>query len=88
MRIGFDSLKFEIRLWPPRFGGYFLNIGVASAGSSFPMVHVAEAPVNVNNVDHHSSFTMTDHAAVGRLGSESFELRGSGGGVGKAGEER
>ena len=57
---------------------------MASAGSSLPMVHVAEAPFNV---DHHSYFTTYDHAAVGRLGSESFELRGSGGGGVGAGEE-
>ena len=54
-----------------------LYIGMASAGSLFPMVHVAEAPVTV---DHRSYSTTTDHATVGRLGSESFELRGSGGG--------
>ena len=49
---------------------------MASASSPFQMIHLADAP---DNVDHHSYFTTTDHAAVGRLGSESFELRGSGG---------
>ena len=48
------------------------------------MINIAAAPVNV---DHYSYFTTTDHAAVGRLGSESFELKCSGGGE-AAGEER
>ena len=57
MRNDFDFLKFEIRLWAPQFGGYILHIGMASADCSFPMVHVAEAPANV---DYHSYFTTTN----------------------------
>ena len=47
-----------MRLWPPRFGGYFLHIGMAPAGSTFPMIRVAEAPVNIN---HQSYFITADH---------------------------